>query len=81
MRLPDAILEAVKSARVDVFEANRGTTQWWNERRSRDEPRYFAGWYWVRKDRRNKVDSEQYGPFKTQSAAIRDAFVKLQLRP
>jgi hypothetical protein len=80
MRLSMRIISAVETARVEIFEANRGTTQWWNERRARDEPRYFAGWYWVRKDKRNRVDSEQYGPFKTQSAAIRDAFVKLQLR-
>lgn len=80
MRLPLKVIRAVEEARVDIFEANRGMTQWWNEHRASTEPRYFAGWYWVRKDKRNRVDSEQYGPFKTESAAIRDAYVKLQLK-
>jgi hypothetical protein len=80
MRLTDKVMLAVEAARVDVSFVNRDTTRWWNERRGQGELRYFTGWYWVRKDARNRIDGDQNGPFHSMSAAVRDAYTRLQLR-
>lgn len=81
MKLSDAVIGAVKGAGVTVYFANRSTTKAWNEIRGDGDPCRFGGWYWYRtqKGRVTQTDDTDV-PFRTQSAAIRDAYVKLQLR-
>jgi hypothetical protein len=80
VRLPDSLIEAVKMAGVQVYFANRHTTKVWNGFRLKHEPLRYGGWYWMRTQRGKVTDADEDGPFRTESAAIRDAFVKLQLR-
>ena len=80
MRLPDSLVEAVKKAGVNVYFANRHTTKVWNEIRLRGEPLRYGGWYWMRTQRGRVTEADEDGPFRTASAAIRDAYIKLQLR-
>lgn len=46
----------------------------------RGEPLRYGGWYWMRKQQGRITETDEDGPFRSESAAIRDAFVKLQLR-
>lgn len=80
MRLPGKIVETVEKEGISVYYAGRHTTKVWNSLRLRDEPLRYGGWYWVRKKRGRIVETDEDGPFRTESAAIRDAYVKLQLR-
>ena len=80
MRLSNSLIETVKKAGVKVFFANRRTTTVWNSTRLTGEPLRYGGWYWMRSQRGKVVAMDEDGPFRSQSAAIRDAFVKLQLR-
>lgn len=80
MRLSNSLIEIVKKSGVKVFFANRRTTTVWNSTRLPDEPLRYGGWYWMRSQRGKVVAMDEDGPFRSQSAAIRDAFVKLQLR-
>ena len=81
MRLPAFALRSLSSRRVETFYANRGTVQFWNERRMKGELRYFCGWYWYAKDRKGRAETQECGPFRTETAALRDAYQKLQLQP
>lgn len=80
MRLAGSVLHAVDKAGVEVFFADRHTTRVWNGLRLQGEPLRYGGWYWVRRLKGRIVEVDEDGPFRTESAAIRDAFVKLQLR-
>jgi hypothetical protein len=80
VRLPDSLTEAVKKAGVSVYFASRNTTKVWNEIRLKGEPLRYGGWYWMRTHRGRVTEADEEGPFRTESAAIRDAFIKLQLR-
>ena len=80
MRLPDAVIATVKKTGVKVYFASRNTTKVWNQQRITDEPLRYGGWYWMRSHRGRVTDVDEDGPFRSESAAIRDAFVKLQLR-
>lgn len=80
MRLTDAVIMAVKKAGVSVYRADRKTTKLWNKERQPGDPVEFGGWYWNKVSRGRVVETDKDGPFSSQSAAIRDAFVKLQLR-
>jgi hypothetical protein len=80
MRLSNAVLDAVRKGGVEVYFADRHTTRVWNGLRLQGEPMRYGGWYWVRKSKGRVVAADEDGPFRTESAAIRDAFVKLQLR-
>jgi hypothetical protein len=79
MRLPGYIINAVDEAGVEIFYADRHTTKVWNGFRLRGEPMRYGGWYWMRESKGKVVQMDEDGPFRTESAAIRDAFVKLQL--
>lgn len=81
MRLSDAIVESVKHAGVTVYFADRLTTKVWNRTRHSKEPIQYGGWYWHRTEKGRVVEADTEGPFRSESAAIRDAYVKLQLRP
>lgn len=80
VRLPDSFIQTVKKAGVKVYFASRNTTKVWNQSRLSDEPLRYGGWYWMRVQRGRVTETDEDGPFRTESAAIRDAFVKLQLR-
>jgi hypothetical protein len=81
VRLSDRLIEIVKKSGVQVYFANRNTTKVWNETRIKDEPLRYGGWYWMRSNKSGKViDVDEDGPFRSESAAIRDAYIKLQLR-
>lgn len=80
MRLSDAVMEKVKKAGITVYYADRKLASLWNkEDRDEGEPCFFCGWYWYREDNRQVVDTDDSGPFRSRSAAIRDAYHKLQL--
>lgn len=81
MRLPNSVLYAVQQAGVEVYYADRNTTKAWNSNKIRGEPVQFGGWYWHRVKKGRVVETDENDvPFRTKSAAIRDAYVKLQLR-
>jgi hypothetical protein len=80
LRLPDALIAAVKKAGVRVYFAKRNTTKVWNQSRLAEEPLRYGGWYWMRTQRGRVTEVDEDGPFRSESAAIRDAFVKMQLR-
>ena len=80
MRLPNSIIDAVEKEGIEVYYAGRHTTKVWNSMRLSGEPLRYGGWYWVRKKRGRVVETDEDEPFRSESSAIRDAFVKLQLR-
>jgi hypothetical protein len=80
VRLPDVFIASVKKAGVQVYFASRNTTKVWNQSRLSEEPLRYGGWYWMRSQRGRVTATDEDGPFRTESAAIRDAFIKLQLR-
>lgn len=80
MRLPKAIVEKVKRNGIEVYFADRRTTKTWNKGKLRGEPSMYGGWYWMRTTKGKVIATDEDGPFRTESAAIRDAFLKLQLR-
>ena len=80
MRLSDEIIEAVKHGGVVVYFADRTTTKVWNKSRVSGEPIQYGGWYWHRTEKGRVVETDTEGPFRSESAAIRDAYIKLQLR-
>jgi hypothetical protein len=80
MRLSDAIVESVKKAGITVYFADRLTTKVWNRSRLSGEPIQYGGWYWHRTEKGKVIETDTEGPFRSESAAVRDAYVKLQLR-
>lgn len=80
MRLPTSYIDQVKKAGVKVYFATRTTTKIWNGTRLKGEPLRYGGWYWIRTSKGRVVQTDEDGPFRSESAAIRDAYVKLQLR-
>lgn len=80
MRLPDVIIDLVKKARVTVYYADRRCTRVWNDDRAAGEPITYGGWYWHRTTKNGVTETDADGPFRSESAAIRDAWKKLQLR-
>lgn len=80
VRLSQVFIAAVKKAGVSVYYADRKTTKVWNEMRGEGEPLVYGGWYWLRKQKGRVTEMDEDGPFKSESAAIRDALIKLQLR-
>jgi hypothetical protein len=59
--------------RVRVFYVSWAAACHWNERRDKDEPRIFGGWYWAHGRTEN-------GPFRSMSACYRDAWYKVVAR-
>ncbi len=54
-------------AEVRVVYLNREISRWWNARKAPEDVVTFCGWYWIR-------GSQESGPFRTRSAALRDAY-------
>lgn len=80
MRLAKKVLDSVKEAKVTVYYADRRITKNWNKERDRDEPLFYGGWYWQRSMGNRVIETDTDGPFRSESAALRDAWKKLQLR-
>lgn len=57
---------------VRIVYLDRETSKWWNQRRRQDDTPIFCGWYWIK-------GQEEAGPFKTRSAALRDAYYRFVL--
>lgn len=68
--LPNSIFEDVEDAHVRVFYVSGRAAKLWAETRDKDEPRVFTGFYWAE-------GAREAGPFKTRSAAIRDAWYRV----
>jgi hypothetical protein len=77
--LPKNVVGAVDRKKVKVYFADRTMTKFWNERRNRDDLRFFGGWYWYI-ETNGRAEETENGPYKTESAAYRDAFLSLSLR-
>lgn len=80
MRLPNALITTVKKSGVKIYFADRRITKIWNKERDREDVMVYGGWYWQRHKKGRVVQVDEDGPFRTESAAIRDAYIKLQLR-
>lgn len=80
MKLASAYITTVKKSGVKVYFANRNTTKVWNQQRITNEPLRYGGWYWLRTQKGKVTAVDEDGPFRSESSAIRDAFIKLQLR-
>lgn len=80
MRLPDSIYDAVSKAGVRVYYADRHTTKVWNRSRDDGDPLRYGGWYWYKEWKGRVTETDEDGPFMSESAAIRDAYIKLQLK-
>jgi hypothetical protein len=57
------------TAEVRVFYVHWEAAKQWNEKRDKDEPRVFTGWYWAHR-------GDEGGPFKSMSACYRDAWFR-----
>lgn len=73
MWLPGQLLKDTKALKVRVFYVSYAATRVWAAERPPGEPLIFSGWYWAR-------DLQESGPFKSQSAAWRDAWYRLARR-
>lgn len=78
--MPREVYELVKRAGVKVYFADRRTTKWWNGSKDDDDLTLYGGWYWYREHKGTVLETDQDGPYRSESAAYRDAFQKLQLR-
>lgn len=79
MKLSYRVTEAIKKAGVHVYFADRKITKTWNKDKDVEDPLFYGGWYWNRAKKGKVVATDEDGPFRTESAAMRDAYVKLQL--
>lgn len=73
MKLTEAIQKDLNHSRVHITFANRETIAIWNRLRAPNEPPIFTGWYWASGVREG-------GPFRCESAAMRDAWYRICLR-
>jgi len=80
VRLPNNLIATVKKAGVKIYFADRRITKIWNQERDQEDLMVYGGWYWQRHKKGRVVQVDEDGPFRTESAAIRDAYIKLQLR-
>jgi hypothetical protein len=71
MRLRNSLIADVQRS-VRVFYLSRPIARYWNDRREAGQPGVFCGWYWC-------VASREAGPFKSRSAAHRDAWYQVVL--
>lgn len=73
MWLPNALIKDVGDADVRVFYVSYAATRRWAAGRDPGEPLVFSGWYWA-------IGARESGPFKSQSAAWRDAWYRVVRR-
>lgn len=72
--LKKSVVDAT-STKVEVVYVDRDTSRWWNGRRRPEDTAVFCGWYWIEPRSR-----EEAGPFRSRSAAYRDAYYRFVLR-
>jgi hypothetical protein len=70
MKLREAIQRDLEAHRVFVELANRQTVNIWNAMRGAKDLPAFCGWYWL-------CGYREGGPFRTESAAMRDAWYRI----
>jgi hypothetical protein len=68
--LSDAVLNEVRALEARVFYLSYAACRRWAENRDKGEPLVFSGWYWT-------LGKREAGPFKSRSAAWRDAWYQL----
>jgi hypothetical protein len=72
MWLPNLVVDAVERE-VRIAYVAREVASYWNQRRDRedkDDVCVFTGWYWLN-------GTKQGGPFRSRSAAYRDAWFQV----
>lgn len=69
MWLPKSIVEATGES-VRVVYVDMALAALWNAKRDVGEPRLFTGFYWLN-------GSQEGGPFKSRSSAVRDAWYRV----
>lgn len=75
--LPQIVYTEADKFHIEVYYADSTIKQRWNSARGEKELRYFCGWFWRFRNGRRTPD-ESKGPFMSESAAYRDAFLFLQ---
>ena len=70
MWLPNSLIKAVEDADVKVFYVSYAATRLWAVERDKGEPLVFSGYYWAQ-------GSRESGPFRSASAAYRDAWFRV----
>jgi hypothetical protein len=70
MWLPQALIDDVSAVIDEVFYVPYAATRVFNTDREEGEPLVFSGWYWAR-------GALEGGPFRSASAAYRDAWFRL----
>ena len=70
MWLPDKLIDAVTDAGIKVFYVSFQATRLWASERDKDEPLIFSGYYWAQ-------GAREAGPFRSMSAAYRDAWFRV----
>jgi len=73
MWLPNALIDAVEEAKIKVFYVSFAATRLWATERDKDEPLVFSGYYWA-------MGPREAGPFRSMSAAYRDAYYRVVRR-
>lgn len=73
MWLPNALIKDVGETGARVFYVSYAACRRWAADRDPGEPLVFSGWYW-------SLGTREAGPFKSQSAAWRDAWYRLSRR-
>jgi hypothetical protein len=73
--ISDEVFGKTRDRGIEVFYVPRAATKWWNARRKdrKNEIALLGGWYWT-------LGREEHGPFRSQSAAWRDAFYRRVLK-
>lgn len=70
MWLQNALIDAVRDADIKVFYVSFQATRLWAKERDKDEPLVFSGYYWA-------LGAREAGPFRSMSAAYRDAYYRV----
>lgn len=81
MRLPDYVIDSVKNAEVHIYFVDREFYRRWRATKAASDLTIYSGYYWHRITRKGSIEIDEHGPFRSQMAAIKDAYVRLQLRP
>jgi len=73
--ISDEVHSRAQDQGIEVFFISRAVTKWWNARRKRgaNDIALLGGWYW-------SLGGEEHGPFRSQSAAWRDAYYRRVMR-
>lgn len=73
MWLSNSLVNAVEEAKIRVFYVSFQATRLWASERDKDEPLVFSGYYWA-------LGPREAGPFRSMSAAYRDAYYRVVRR-